>query len=268
MATEPQINELRATVDNLGKLNEEKLIRRTLGEESLEKEIVPLLAELRNKTEFALKYAGNVNGTYVEHIRTTLEQIIAQCEAQANRNNQEFIAEKGAFLSKTQNMLETLKLHWSSFITAAVEESGLLADKGIKQAYDSTLEEMRVQSDEALEKLKIASTEAIEEAKTLAAGIETRARKTAAKISVEEAQTQFKEAQTPLVIQLVVWGALSLIAYSSFFILLWKFLGPEQRDFIYAQLVESITQFGDTGLVEGGEGESSATKLTIENIMS
>ena len=306
-------------------------MRRTLGEESLEEVLVPLLEEIRRKADFAVRYAEKVPEAPVEHLRQYLDYIASECEAQAARNNQEFIANKEGFLQNIQVHFENLKDPWIYFVSAAVEERGLLTDEGIQTRYNKTLQEMEDRSQLVLERLRTESNEAIEEAKRLAEEIEARARKTAQKISVEEAQNQFKEAQFPLVAQLVLWGGLSIASIVVFFWLLYLFIGlvpdiswtwqvlhfsglrlaalgavaslgayclsilrsqlhlfqrnlhrqriancieafvqsastPEQRDFIYSQLVEAIIKFGDTGLVRRSERDHSTTNLMVDSL--
>ena len=331
MATEPQIKELSTVVENLNAINEEKLMRRSLGEESLEKPLLPLLSQVRQKAEFAHQYAEVVSDQYVEHVRSHLGNIVDQCNAQADRSNQEYIAQKESFLNTVQGGLDNIQTQWAPFVTTAIEERGLLTDKGIQKEYEKTVSDMQEQSERTLAELEARSQEAIEKAQSLALEIEGRARRTAEKISVKEAQDQFRDAQKPLLWQLGIWGGLSIASIVAFFWLLNDFMAqeldpnwswriiyftairlaalgaigtlgayclrilrsqlhmfqrnlhrrrvancieafvqsastPEQRDFIYAQLVEAITQFGDTGLVEGGEKDNLGTKLTIDNI--
>ncbi len=229
VASQEKIRELTSIAERLepDTLDEQKLVRRTLGEESLEEALLPLLKKIRHKAIFSIQHAKNVPEGHVENVRQHLDYIVSECEAQAARNNQDFIAHKEAFLQNIQSYFEGLKESWIHFVSAAVEERGLLTDEGIHTRYSETLQEMNRQSGALLDKLKGESNEAIENARKLADEIEARARKTAEKISVQEAQNQFKEAQNPLVVQLVLWGGLSIVSIVVFFWLLYQFMKPE-----------------------------------------
>lgn len=333
MATEEKVHELSITANRLKSdaLDEQKLVRRTLGEESLEKAIMPLLDEIRHKANFSVRYAENVPEGYVEQVRQQLEYIANECEVQAGRSNHDFIANKDAFLSNIRNSCENLKDPWVYFVSAAVEARGLLSDEDIQTRYAETVREMKEQSRSLLDELEARSADAINEARKLASDIEARARKTAEKISVAEAQRQFKKAQTPLLVLLGFWGVLSIASFIGFFWLLSMFMNvelttewtsqiiyvlglrfaalgavaslgayclsilrsqlhlfqrnlhrqriancveafvqsastPEQRDFIYSQLVEAIIKYGDTGLVKGRVEEQPTTKLLIDGL--
>ena len=333
MASREKIQQLFVVVKRLESdtLDEQKLVRRTLGEESLEESLMPMLEEIRHKAHFSMQVARFVPEGQVEQLRQYLDYIASECEAQADRSNQDFIAHKESFLQNIQNYLESLKEPWVYFVAAAVEDRGLLTDEGIQSRYNETLQDMKKQSRSFLDELKAESKEAIEEARKLAAEIEARARKTAEKISVEEAQSQFRSAQKPLIAQLALWGALSIASFVGLFWLISLFLDlelstewtwqvvyvlglrlaalgavaslaayclgilrsqlhlfqrnlhrqriancieafvqsaatPEQRDFIYSQLVEAIIKFGDTGLVKRTESDHSTTNLMIDGL--
>ena len=57
MATEQKLKELLAAITALSQIERDKLLRKNLGEESLEKEIQPILDDLNKRTDFASKYA-------------------------------------------------------------------------------------------------------------------------------------------------------------------------------------------------------------------
>lgn len=331
MASNPVIEKLKETVSGFVSIDEEKLVRRSLGEESLEQPLTSLLSQAKSKAEFALKYAEFVGEAAVNHINSNLSAIIGECNTLAATNNQDFIASKKQFLTNFESYMNSLLDQWAPFVAAAIEERGILSDKGIREAHDRTLAELTEESERILEELKSQSVKVMSEAREMAANIETRARRTAQKISVKEAQDQFEAAQIPLIVQLVVWSILSISSIAAFFVMLYLFMGqeldpewtwrivyyttirlaglgalgsiaayclkilrsqlhmfqrnqhrqrvancmealvestytPEQRDLIYAHLVEAITQFGETGLIERGEKDQLVTKLSIDNI--
>ena len=120
--------------------------------------------------------------------------------------------------------------NWAHFVTVAVEERGFLDDEGIKKAYDRTVDNMKSEAENVINSIKEESTAVIKQAKKLAEEIETRARKTATNISVEEAQKQFKAAQRPLLLQVILWGLLSIVAVYIFYLLFKHFLNIELPD--------------------------------------
>ena len=91
MASEEKIQELISIAERLepDTLDEQKLVRRTLGEESLEEALLPLLKEIRHKAIFSIQNAKNVPEGHVENVRQYLDHIVSECEAQAARNNQD-----------------------------------------------------------------------------------------------------------------------------------------------------------------------------------
>ena len=83
---------------------------------------------------------------------------------------------------------------------------------------------MQKGAEDTLANIKRESTAAIDEARKLAEQIEARARRTAAKISVDAAQKQFRDAQKPLGIQIVIWTLASIISLAFFGFLIMRFL--------------------------------------------
>ena len=230
MATEQKLKELLAAITALSQIERDKLLRKNLGEESLEKEIQPILDDLNKRTDFASKYAKDVHDSYIEAIKNSFLQISQHLTTQANRNNQEYIANKSAFLNAINTQLEQIKAHWSHFITAAIEERGFLQDEGVRREYERTISRMQSEASETLEHIRQESKAAIEEARKLAEQIESRARRTAAKISVQAAQDQFREAQKPLAWQIGIWAGLSALSLLGFFLLVDSFLGTKLPD--------------------------------------
>lgn len=230
MATEQKIKELSTVIATLSQIDRDKLIRKGLGEESLEKEIQPILDDLNKRAEFALKYASHVHDSYIETIKNSFQQISQQLTTQANRNNQEYIANKTTFLNGIFAQLEQIKAHWSHFVTAAIEERGFLQDEGVRREYEKAISRMQSEADDTLGHIRQESKAAIEEARKLAEQIESKARRTAQKISVQAAQDQFKEAQRPLAWQIGVWAVLSALSLIGFALLINSFLSTKLPD--------------------------------------
>ncbi len=209
MATEAVIKQLRDIADAIKGIDKDKLLRPNLGEESLRESFGSRNEKIMNKLQFAIKYAPSVHDVYVNHMVQQFQAVQQQMTAQSNRDSAQFIQNRNSFLQTIDNHLTEIDRHWSPFVASAIEERGFLEDEGIKEAYKETIESIRSESKQALDQVKTEASKTIEEAKQLAKDIEERARRTAAKISVEEAQRQFREAQQGLTKQVRLWGILS-----------------------------------------------------------
>ncbi|MFZ5947244.1 MAG: hypothetical protein ACOYU5_04685 [Stygiobacter sp.] len=218
MASKSQLDNLKKIIDGIRAIDREKLLRASLGEESLQTKFGSDLEQLEKRIEFALEYAPLVNDNTVSQVASILNDIKNQMDAQAKRNNAEYVAQKNGFLSTIESYFESLLQHWPPFITAAIELRGFLQDEGIKKEYQNAIQTMRDEATSTLKLIKEESEKTIEEAKKLAQQIEERARKTAAHISVETAQEQFREAQKDHKKQVRLWAILSSISILAFII--------------------------------------------------
>ena len=216
-------------------------------------------------------------------------------------------------------------------MTAAVESRGFLEDEEVRQEYERTIESIKKEAESSIQQVKEESDKTIEEARTLAEQIENRARLTAARISVKDAQEQFREAQAALDKRVKIWAGLGIasvlgfIGVAIYFATVdlpdqWRWqvvyhsairvsiltaigtaaafclkilrahlhmseknrhrqhvansmgafvesaVTPEQRDMILSQLVESIVQFGNSGLVQREDDNVYRPKMTIDSI--
>jgi hypothetical protein len=331
MATQKKVDELRVAINTLITVDKDKLLRKNLGEESLEQPLVPIIEELTRKSEFALAYALRVHDGAVNSLKDLFTAIAAEFQQQSARNNTEYIQNKATFLNNVKAHVENIQAFWPPFVSAAVEQRGFLQDEGIKKEYQDTINRMQNEATVTLKKVQEESKVAIDEARKLADEIETRARRTAAKISVQAAQTQFKKAQTPLAILLAIWAVLSIGSLIGLGVLMHEFMTvklpdqwswqiayysalritalgavgsfsayclkifksqlhmfqhnqhrqrvtnciegfvesavtPEQRDLILAQLIDEVSQFGRSGLLQIDGPDGMGSKLTIDNI--
>ena len=231
MGSKTVLTALTSTADAFAKIDQARLIRKSLGEESLEGPIKPILEELKHKLEFAQRYAPFVHDSYVTHVHQQLQAAINALNEQAQRQSAgEYIANKQALLNNLNTWLESVKVHWAPFVTAAVESRGFLEDEGIRKEYERTLANMQAETRAALENVRKESTAAIEEARKLAEQIESRARKTATKISVDEAQAQFRAAENHLRGFVFLWAGLSVVALAILAALLYRFLDTKLPD--------------------------------------
>ena len=332
MASEASIEQLQDLSNGIRSVDRDKLLGSTLGEESLEQEFAPRLEQLQSAVAFALEHAPNVHDTHVQSVLGTFSNIRAEMEQQANHSNAEYVNYRSQFLTNIDNYLEELKQYWPPFVTAAVQSRGFLEDEGVRREYERTIESMKEESGKALEQVQSEAQKTIEEARALAEQIESRARRTAAKISVEEAQRQFRDAQTALDLRVKIWSVLGIVSVGCFIYAAFHYAAvelpdgwrwhviyhsairvtiltaiattaafclkvlrahlhmseknrhrqrvansigsfvesaatPEQRDMILSQLVDSVTQFGNSGLVQRDEDNANRPKMTIDSIM-
>lgn len=217
MATEQAYADLANTIATLKKIDKERLLRGTLGEESLQQSgFAETLQLILQKAEFALVHGKDVDDSALNNVRSVFENLKHILDAQQQRNNSEYVLERVNFLTQVPLRLEELRAYWPPFVCAAVESRGFLQDEGIRQEYQRTVSEMKVQAEDSLKHVREESGRVLDEAKKLAQEIEERARRTAAHISVEAAQIQFREAQKRLNGQVKLWGWLSGGATAAF----------------------------------------------------
>lgn len=331
MANEEQIQRITQLTDSIMNVDRESLLRESLGDVGLHADFASGLETIRRKAMFARQYVHEVHYEHVQNILAYFENILSELQTQAERTNSDYVAYREDFLNNINSYLEELKNHWPPLVTAAVESRGFLDDEGIRQEYERTIESMKTESENALKQVKEESEKTIEEARVLAEQIESRARSTAARISVEEAQTQFREAQNALDRRVTMWACLSglgaivflivaayfvtidladqsgwhVVYYSAIRVTILAAIGtaaafcfkilrahmhmseknrhrqriansmgafvesavtPEQRDMILSQLVESVVQFGNSGLIHREEDNMYRPKMTIDAI--
>ena len=108
MANKEFLEKLAETEAKFEKINYDTLIRKGLGDESLEKELEPRLIDLRKIIAFVHKYAPFVHNEPVESTRTQLDHIAQIMDQQANIGNPEYISKKDEFLRTFDSNLETI----------------------------------------------------------------------------------------------------------------------------------------------------------------
>lgn len=242
MASADAINRLSTAVLNLKGVDTERILRPTMGEESLA-EFSKDLENFIRKGEFAVEYAPDVVDSVVTQTASVFEQIYQQLHAHAGRTNADFVSQKPYFLETMRNLQEQLRGFWPSFIAVAVEARGFLEDEGIKKEYKKTVEVLESKTKETLKEIQDQAQKTIEEARVLAENIENKARKTAEKISVKDAQEQFENAQPGFNKQVWTWAILSIASIAAFIIFALVFANnvPENRDLIIYSAAIRIT---------------------------
>ena len=331
MASKESIDRLQRFLTTIVHIDKDKLFRTSLGPLSLEKDFGPTLEQIGKKVDLVRQYGREVHDDQIQNILSILEIIRNAIKQQADCSDEYYAAHRQQFLDNVKAKLEDLKRFWAPVVAAAVEARGFLDDEGVRREHERTIESIKKESETALQQVKEESNKTIEEARTLAKQIEDRARLTAARISVEEAQKQFREAQAVLDKQVKVWAVLGGVCVAGFFAVALYFVTidlpdewqwqvvyhsaikvsiltaiattaafclkilrahlhmseknrhrqrvansmgafvesavtPEQRDLILSQLVESIVQFGHSGLVQREDDYAYRPKMTIDSI--
>jgi hypothetical protein len=217
MASGQSYSNFITTIKPIKEIDKGRLLRGTLGEESLEQsDFVKTFQTIVNNADFAARYADRVDDGSLNNARNVFEQLKNTLDAQQKRTNAEYVSQKANFLNQVSSLLEQLRQFWPPFVTAAVEARGFLEDEGIREEYQRTVSNMKAQAEESLKHVQQESEKVLGEAKKLAQEIEDRARKTAAHISVEAAQKQFQEAQVTLKSEVKLWAWLSVGATAAF----------------------------------------------------
>lgn len=216
MATEHHVSALINHIASLDKVDMDRLTRSSLGEESLSSELRPRLKKIHRLKELSLQYAENVHDSALQSMQAVFSTLATQMTQQASRANPAFMAQKQAFLNGIDAQLEAAKQWEPFFIAGAIKARGFLEDEGIRKQHERTVSELKAEAQKTLDEVRNEAKHAIDEAKALADEIEQKARHTAAKVSVKEAQEQFKEAQKDLERKVTGWGWWSIVAIGVF----------------------------------------------------
>ncbi len=233
MASDEKRKELELVLKKFDSVDVDKLLRRGLGDESLEKIFAPILARIRHLKEFVSHHAPNVHDSYVEQAKTALNRIADLMIEQQVRLPSDYIAQKNTFVSSMQSLMEQARQWEPLFAATAILDRGFLDDEGIRHEYARVVDQLQKQTTATIATIKEEAEKSIQGAKALAEEIETRARKTAAKISIEEAQNQFNEATTDAKKKLKLWAWLTglsvLILIGLAFAFMWWPLPPSEQ---------------------------------------
>lgn len=219
-----EIERLRNAVENLESIDRQQLFRPNLGEESLEGVLKPKFEELLADARFALEYSSGVADSQIQSAVSLFEQFYQVFVNHVNLQSADYIAQKNNLLTNINSLRDQFLNCSPYFVAAAVKSRGFLEDEGIRTQYNKTMEDLKRKSDETLGAVEKKSQEILEGAKSIADEIEQRAKRTAARVSVEEVQKQFQEAQGHHEKQVKLWCWISGgsgAAFIAFVILLW-----------------------------------------------
>ena len=227
MATADQINQLDEALKKLDSVDLDRLKRTSLGEESLAKDLASRETKIQKLADLAKLYAPLVHDSTVARISSTIETIANSMIDQATLESSEYLTQRDGFLQTIDTHIEEAN-NWKPILAgAAMLDRGFLDDEGLKRKSERALANLQKMTGETLATIQAAAEKSIQGAKELAEEIETKARRTATKISVVEAQDQFREASTHDAKQVKLWGWLAgasislLIATPLLFMMHW-----------------------------------------------
>ena len=206
MASEQIRQELAAAVNRIDGIDSAKLLRKNLGDESLEGVFSKDLDKINSLAAFARQHAAIVHDSHASQAIETLNNIANEMETQAARSSAEYISYRANFLNSVRHHIEDARRWLPMFAGSAVLERGFLEDEGIRREYERVVEDLNAKTKTTLSQVKEQADEAVAEAQKLAEEIEARARKSATKMSVEAAQKQFSEATEELQKKVKTWG--------------------------------------------------------------
>ena len=113
MATPQEIAELGKALKRLESIDEQRLFRPNLGDESLQSELKPRLNKVCDKARFAFEYASAVADEPVRGMTGELDGSYEELNAQAERESSEYIQYKTSVLNgldaRHAAMLEALE---------------------------------------------------------------------------------------------------------------------------------------------------------------
>jgi hypothetical protein len=324
------MEQLRQIISELKGYEKDKIIRPKYGQTSLS-EWSEEYDNLFKKLDFIESYLDEVDSTTNTQVFNALKQIKTYISNLVDYDEAQFVTNKLAQIKAIETQFNTIKKHWPHYTSAAIESTGILTNLDVKKEFKSLSDNLNSQSESALEQIKNESNEIITQAKAKAKEIEDSVRKTAEKISVQEAQEQFKNAAAHNITQIQIWGGITGVLILAFIVLIcyllsiklpekwtWQMIyftvirvglltlistlisfslrilkthlhmhqhnlhrmrlsnsmsafaesasSKEQRDRILTQLVDSVANFGNSGMIKDSDDGNS--KLTIDNITS
>ena len=199
------------------------MYRSGLGEASLESILKLKIAETITKLDFTIEYGIHVFEDDVQQAHSHFAYTKEDIDRISELDTSGYVTEGKNHVNKIGERLEELKKNWPPFVTAKIEQKGILDDEDIQAEHSRIIEKLREESNNLLEQVRTEGAHSIDKAKELSEDIEGRARRVATKVSVEEAQKQFEGAQTALNEKVKLWALLSAISVLVFIFVAYKF---------------------------------------------
>ena len=227
MASTEKIKQLESKIKEMKAIDLEKVLRPSLGAVSTESELRQVFDDIFAKMDTAVEIAPKVSNSHMESIMSALNGIHAEMNTRVEYDNAQYVSTRDQFLSQIFVYYDQLQQWWPFFITAQIEDRGLLGDEALAKQRQQLLAEIEEESQATIERIRKESTEVIEKAKSDAKDIVGVARRVARKVSVEEAQSQFEEARKSLVLPILMWSSLSFASVIAFILIAVGFLKVE-----------------------------------------
>lgn len=321
---------INQTIEEIKNYDKSKILRPDYGQTSLS-DWGAEFDSLISKLDFIDKYSNLVDSGTNAQVQSSLNNIKSYISQLQNYDETQYVSNRRTQVKNIDGQFNNIKKYWPHYATAAIEESGLLTNINVKEEFKSLTDNLKQETQNALEKIQTESGEIINQAKEKAKEIENSVRKTAEKVSVQEAQEQFKNAATHNISQIKIWGGITGVLVLIFIALIcyllsvklpkewtWQMIyytiirlglltlvssligfglkmlkshlhmhqhnlhrmrlanstaafaesatSKEQRDRILTQLVDSVANFGNSGMIKDSDDGNS--KLTIDNITS
>lgn len=216
MASKAIVNELSQIIEQLKKIDLNKVTRPSLGDLAV-KEAEPFLQNILDKAELALLYGEYVSDSNLGHIKSTFHNIYNYLNNVSGFDHNKFVNARQEILHNLNKHLNELENSWPPLVTAAVEKEGILNSSSFQKLKADLLTTIQKESEEAVSKIQKEAEKKINQAKSVAGKIESSARDTAKEVSLAAAQEQFKIARREQANQIWVWSIIS-VAFSIAFI--------------------------------------------------
>ena len=142
MASEQIRQELAAAVNRIDGIDSAKLLRKNLGDESLEGVFSKDLEKINSLAAFARQHAAIVHDSYASQAIGTFNNIAHEMETQAVRSSAEYISYRASFLQSVRQHVEDARSWLPMFAGSAVLERGFLEDEGIRREYERVVEDL------------------------------------------------------------------------------------------------------------------------------
>ena len=163
---------LAAAVDRIDRIDSAKLLRKNLGDESLEGVFSKDLDKINSLSAFARQHAAIVHDSHASQAIGTLNNIAYEMETQAARSSADYISYRANFLNSVRQHFEDARQWLPLFAGSAVLERGFLEDEGIRREYERVVEDLNAKTKTTLSQVKEQADEAVAEAQKLAEEIE------------------------------------------------------------------------------------------------
>src|SRR4051812_18010976 len=168
MATPEAVSGFENILRRVDTVEFDRIVRKRLGEASLESEFQPRIDLLRARIKFAYKYKDLLSDSTLSNMGSAFSSIANELVSQASRNDAEFLGSKADFLRRYDGTVDQLLGYWPALVTTAIETSGFLESSG------AVLDGIRKEGGAAVQEIRREADRVISQAQQLAKDIESR----------------------------------------------------------------------------------------------